>query len=434
MKLQRWVVAAAASVAVAAGFGPASAAGAALGGIEQASVDAYAKHFRMPSDLARQHLDRQKRASGIVAAVQKIAAESFGGLSFDNETGRFWVGLTARSVDGGTAGRNVTAAPEGAAVREEFERRDLDSVVDVVLVEYSAADLEQAQERLTRSLAESDLKGEVRSGIDSRRNRVVVQVDPEAAESVSQMRAKLERMSPAAFSSDAVTVVAGKKGDFTARSTYCGQPDCTFPLRGGVRMYNPTIDRLCTTGYVGTVPDGRLVYITAGHCINALGGSWFSYLYPFNSPYSFGWRLDHRFGIIGDIGLIVLNASSVWATNGGFPPYISVWGYSDAYPMYGTAWSYQGMQSCWSGINSQGCMVVTAVAHTQYYNDVSMWIGNLTAGIYQWGCLQGGSSGGPVYAANWSYGVNSGSSGCSVAYYADIFHAYVLWGALAAHF
>jgi hypothetical protein len=344
-----------------------------------------------------------------VQGLRDRLGQQFAGVAFEAGTGRFIVPVAGDGSD---------------VARAELEARNLGGLADVYRVQRSFEELEVAEEAIYRHLKAFFDAGEIAQSVDVASNSVLLSASTDLSASDLQAIRKDVLAEPVPVAIKAVPPSA-VKGTTASCGTMTTGPDCDRPLRGGVRIWNPTTVQTCSAGARADRGASHFV-VTAGHCNATLGGTWFARHFTTGTDYAIGVRYDQRFNFEGDISLITLSASSFWLSGSQVPESV-IWNYNNDWQHNGKAWSYLNEQVCWTGATSTGCGNVDALATSTNYSGV--YVGALTHVASSFGCAAPGTSGGSVEDGHYILGVVSGrNDDCSGMWYNEVLRAEQLWG------
>ena len=333
--------------------------------------------------------------------LQRALGDRFGGLWFDEAGGgRVKVGLVGGDSSDATA---MIAA------------RKLTAVTDLVTVQHSYAELEQAHAWLSKEIINANppaAKGQI-SGLASAllidKNQVQLELPRGQALNATQqaaVAAAKRRLGPS-------LAVGSWSGQIHTEDCQWGTGvriwDCDPPLRGGVGIvsFSGTTRSTCTAGFnVRSTSDSKWYVLTAGHC-GAKGTTWEGQ--PPNPPPN-SWAV-----IIGDMHNsvnppgsyndygIIANASNLSYWNPG--PYVYVHPHPGEttqnvqYIIKGVGGSTKDLRVCVSGaVSGTDCAPVKQTG----------WpvAGGFAVVDY---CTTGGDSGGPVFSGNYARGIHVGA-------------------------
>jgi streptogrisin C len=365
------------------------------------AVTTLARDRKISISEAQRRIGWQEPAMQLGEELQRALGDRFGGLWFDEAGGgRVKVGL----VGGDTSGATALIA-----------RRQLTAVTDLVAVQHSYAELEQAHAWLSTEIINANprpAKGQI-SGLASAllidKNQVQLQLPRGRALNGAQqaaVAAAKRRLGP----SLAVGSWSGQ-----ARTEDCAWDrvlptwNCDPPLRGGVGMDHPYSagDAICTAGFnVRSTSDAKWYVMTAGHC-GIKGTFWYGR--PPNLP-SGSWGVSigtmHNSVYPGptgydDFGIIENSLELSWWQPG---PYVYVHPSPDTtqnvqYIIKGVGGSTKDLRVCISGaVSGTDCGPVTATG----------WpvAGGYAVANY---CSTGGDSGGPIFSGGVARGIHHGS-------------------------
>jgi hypothetical protein len=349
---------------------------------------------------AQRRIGWQQPAMQLGEELRQALGDRYGGLWFDEAGGgRVKVGLV-----GGDTG-------DAAAL---IARRQLTAVTDLVTVQHSYADLEQAHAWLSESIIKANppaAKGQI-SGLAS-------------ALLIDKNQVQLELPRGQALNTAQQAVVAAAKRRLGARlavGSWSGQIhteecqwgtglriwDCDPPLRGGVGIvsFRGTTRATCTAGFnVRSIYDSKWYVLTAGHC-GSKGTNWEGQP-PNPPPYSWAVEIGDMWDSVNspssynDYGIIA-NERQLSYWNPG--PYVYVHPSADTTPnvqyvIKGVGGSTKDLRVCVSGaISGTDCGLVKQTG----------WpvAGGFAVVDY---CTTGGDSGAPVFAGGVAYGIHVGA-------------------------
>jgi streptogrisin C len=415
--------------------GQASPAGAAGAGLPPYLADAtdpavttLARDRGISVQEAQRRIGWQEPAMQLGEELRRALGDRFGGLWFDEAGGgRVKVGL-------------VGGDPREAAAL--IARRKLTAVTDLVAVQHSYADLEQAHAWLSEAIIKANppaAKGQI-SGLAS-----ALLIDK------NQVQLELPRGQSLNAAQQAVVAAAKQRlGARLALSSWSGQAhteactwdsvlptwNCDPPLRGGVGIVSDSggVRRICTAGFnVRSTSDFKWYVMTAGHC-GSKGTFWYS-TPPNPPPGSWGPSIGTMHNSVypgptgyDDFGIIENSLELSWWQPG---PYVYVHPSLDTtqnslYPIKAVGGSTKDLRVCISGaVSGTDCGPVTATG----------WpvAGGYAVANY---CSTGGDSGGPIFSGGVARGIHHGSkkgaSACrdrlyqGVAEAAQQLHVYVV--------
>jgi streptogrisin C len=396
------------AVLLASQASPAGAAAAGAAGLPPYLADAtdpavttLARDRHISIQEARRRIGWQEPAMQLGEELQRALGDRFGGLWFDEAGGgRVKVGLVGGDSSDATA---MIAA------------RKLTAVTDLVTVQHSYAELEQAHAWLSKEIINANppaAKGQI-SGLASAllidKNQVQLELPRGQALNAAQqaaVAAAKRRLGPS-------LAVGSWSGQIHTEDCQWGTGvriwDCDPPLRGGVGIvsFSGTTRSTCTAGFnVRSTSDSKWYVLTAGHC-GAKGTTWEGQ--PPNPPPN-SWAV-----IIGDMHNsvnppgsyndygIIANASNLSYWNPG--PYVYVHPHPGEttqnvqYVIKGVGGSTKDLRVCVSGaVSGTDCAPVKQTG----------WpvAGGFAVVDY---CTTGGDSGGPVFSGNYARGIHVGA-------------------------
>jgi hypothetical protein len=189
--------------------------------VNPVAQEAYAKELGVSSAKAYENLAVQSRGAGLVDAVMSTLGRGYAGFWFDDDSGRFKIGV-APSTDAAEAAKLVA-------------ERDLTGDTDFVPVKSTWDDLKSAQQGLLQRV--SKYGASVRVGIDVSANGLVADAANDDAET------DLDRLSAASSTQSGaddevnVSVRRVSRESLAMPPSSCSFPNCDHPLRGGVQIW-----------------------------------------------------------------------------------------------------------------------------------------------------------------------------------------------------
>jgi streptogrisin C len=386
---------------------PAGAAGASsslppyLADASDPAVTTLARDRHISLQEAQRRIGWQEPAMQLGEELRRALGDRFGGLWFDEAGGgRVKVGLVG-------ADRSAAAAL--------IARRRLTAVTDLVVVQHSYAELEQAHAWLSEAIMKANprpVRGQI-SGLAS-----ALLIDK------NQVQLELPRGQSLNGAQQAVVTGAKRRlGPSLAVGSWSGQArteDCAWdtvlptwncdpPLRGGVGIHHPTSagDAICTAAFnVRSTSDFKWYVMTAGHC-GSKGTFWYGRP-PNPPPNSWGPSIGNMHNSVypgptgyDDFGIVENSLELSWWQPG---PYVYVHPSPDTtqnvqYIIKGVGGSTKDLRVCISGaVSGTDCGPVTATG----------WpvAGGYAVANY---CSTGGDSGGPIFSGNYARGIHHGS-------------------------
>lgn len=271
--------------------------------------------------------------------------------------------------------------------------------MDVVEVEYSLAELEEASRMLGSIIELSRLTG-IEAGVDTSLNSVVIGVPSEVERTADHQLI----LNDAVQQFGTMITTEELPAEWQVVPAACGgseYPDfCDPPLRGGVGIGHGT--KVCTSGFMArSRSDPKLYMLTAGHCRDGTDpamfksrqangrlrriGSWHNgnqgapndwAIVGFNSPYD--WNPDN-------VVFVRANSAGPYPTTR-----------DETYEITADSNSAFGDFVCYSGrATDTACGSVDKTG-----------VGSGAGAVRATYCVQGGDSGGPVYRLHTAYGIN----------------------------
>lgn len=340
----------------------------------------------------------------------------FGGVWFDNEDGKYYVGI----------------APGGelAAAQRVGIETDMEENTVYKNVRWSVEELEAANFTVNSELKPLETNHEATVGTDTSANAVEVYLSTAADRSNREFAEQVAKAAPA------TTIIVEKPpSNFTPHPMACeihydgvnGSNDtfCNKPLRTAAGMDDNTNGSECSIG--GVVSSGSNVYVvTAGHCLKGnLGHYWSTVDASTQERHNLGPAEEAVFGSNGDFGLIKENGS-YWEKP--YTWYANIEEQTATYPLEGVIESYQGLYQCWAGAQSTvhnhlSCSTVSRLNISDGLSEHMDESYGPPEGHGHELCLYAGDSGGAVLSYNnldglISAGYNCGETSPYKAWYA----------------
>jgi len=368
--------------------------------LQSFAAKSYAERYGVSLEDARLRLEIQDRAAQLSEKLEPKLGSAFGGV---------WLTGGSRDVIKVGIARSASQSAETSAVAQVPIQAAQEGVAEdtsAVGVASSVEELENAQAALDLRLRSLLLANKARTSLDPSASSLTIEVasaltDAERADVQSAIA-----LSPVQLRvSDAGTPILTGGGDA------CDYPFCDRPLRGGVRI---GAAGRCTAGFNARGRNvGRAYVLTAGHCLDDDGGTWFTRnsvgdLHAIGARQS--WNFPGR-----DAGIIRVADTSFWQDP---PPAPRVFVDSgpnttvdDNYEITAETTSDVGEFVCrtsgfsfTTGEDYTRCGTVTALNVT-----AELEPGQTASGLVQTDvCRLQGSSGGPVYKTRLAYGTHSG--------------------------
>jgi Trypsin len=324
-----------------------------------------------PQERSGQADDVEARLArtGLVSRLEAALGDDFGGVWFDPATAQLHVGGTSppsrRSAE-------AVAAAAGMA-----------GSVTVSSVRSSWAELEAAQERLNRHLADLFARGEVRTSVAPDRNAVVIGLGRDVS---APRRSELARESAAAGVDVSIETAAtphligrpkARCAKHVEKKGYCDKPIAAgvkiqakngYECTAGPAVFNK--DR--TTAAKAT----ETFILTAGHCVTNGGGNgaeWFAFT-KVGEARLIGKAVDsiHGAAVKFDVAVIKVDNPGEWvdAGNTPVPPTIVPWEEEtpEPYAVTGQGTPVKGSEVCFSGqVKGTGCTKVKELNVTEFF-------------------------------------------------------------------
>ncbi|MDX6610003.1 MAG: streptogrisin, partial [Solirubrobacterales bacterium] len=376
-------------------------------------VNEYRKDFDVPVAQAEEALETQEAGTeaDIVGALADRLGSSYAGVWFDNQTGEFVIPIAAGS------GRDVA--------RSELTKADLQGDFRIAAVRSSWAELEVAQRRLDTALSTLVDGGLVQTSLDPRTNSVVI-AEAEGIDST----AKADLLQQATAQEVKVEIRGRGLDRFQMTPAACSDlsiASCDAPMRGGVPIQENgpgpeegITGASCTAGFKALgVGNGNRYVITAGHCAKEPDRQYMAAFDSLGHEHYLGYTEQAYWGNGHDVAKI--NATGVaywdipswpnwvveWSRNaGGFP-------LDPAHKITSEASSFLGQYVCHSGATTgTSCGYVRALNVPVSYEPSPLQEPGRTITVNHmteaYGvCIEGGDSGGPVFAGNTALGITS---------------------------
>lgn len=349
----------------------------------------FAEARRISLAEARVRLARQVLASDFATASGSELGDGFGGAWIDvADSDVIKIGVTS-------LGRR-----QAETIDRMARKFGLDGGYRAVEVRHSLAALEEANNFLAAHLLGVNPHDgpSLVAGLRTDLNAVELQT-PEVGE-LSTAQQRLVATARARFG--ALLVVSSYHGRPTARG--CTYPDCSPPLRGGIRITNA--GHVCTGGfYAKSNSDSKPYQLTAGHCTAAVAGDWSAY-FANKEIHVIGAAWSSKWSSVGDMAILRINNPAGWQPM----PWINVTTSANTvsdpeYKVSADSTALQGKWLCTAGASygraSCGSVIATGVSAS--YGGVT--VNNLSRVSF---CGTQGDSGAPVYASHVAFGMQVG--------------------------
>jgi hypothetical protein len=388
----------------------------------QATTSAYAARFGVSEATAQNRLEVQGRGRKLIKWEAAALGKGFGGLWFDNEDGKFYVGV----------------APGGELAAAQQVATETDMTEDIVYqdVHSSLEEVEAANATVDHELQSLETDHEATVGTNVSADAVEVylsttmdQSDREFVEQVAKAapaKTIIVEKPPTDFASHLMTCEIRYDGVNGSNDTFCNKP-----LRTAAGMDDNTTGTQCSIAGVVGGGSGTWV-VTAGHCLkgekeNWRFGDWWSTVDASTQErHNIGIAEKAVFGSNGDYGLIRESESDYW-----FEPYkwyANIEQQTATYVVEQAIESYEGMYQCWAGAQSTvhnhlSCSTVVRVNVNDGLSEHMDESYGPPEGNGHELCLYHGDSGGAVLTDNNLDGIISagyicGESGPYIAWYA----------------
>jgi hypothetical protein len=301
----------------------------------------------------RQEAEFEIADSGIVTRLEAALGDSFGGVWLEPSTGQLHVGV-----------------PTAASRRSAEVAADRAGVAGIVVetpVTSAWAELEAAQDRWAKRLADLFERAEVTTGLRAQYNALEVELGASVPDS---RRVAVERA--AAADSVNVRIAVSQSDHFRVREqARCvawapGKANCNPTIVAGVTIVHENeTGTPCTAGpavmpvdasSAATATERRI--LTAGHCIDPNGKKkWFAYNKNDPGSIEIGSASYYLNEHVADIGVIWIEPMSSWLQVGftRVNPTIALWNAkneSDPIPVYGERVPFENAETCISGQSS----------------------------------------------------------------------------------
>jgi hypothetical protein len=308
--------------------------------------------------------------TGLAGRLEAALGDDFGGAWFVPSTARLHVGATSPA---NRSSAETVAAEAGMAGN-----------VTVTSVRSSWAELEAAQERLNRHLADLFSRGEVRTSVAADRNSVVIGLGRDVPAS---RRSELARES-AAVGVDVSIETAPTPRLIGRPKARCAKHEekkayCDKPIAAGVRIEAKN-GYGCTAGPAVFNKDRSAAakatetfILTAGHCVTNGGGKGAEWS-AFNKeggkkPIGNAVDFLHEKAVKYDVAVIKVDNPGEWVNVGNVPvsPTIVPWKDEEPEPFAVTAQGGKpipGTEVCFSGqVKGTGCTKVKETEVTEFF-------------------------------------------------------------------
>lgn len=388
----------------------------------QAMTSSYAGRFGVSEATAQGRLEVQGRGRKLINWEAEALGKGFGGLWFDNEDGKFYVGV----------------APGGELAAAQQVATETDMTEDIVYqdVHSSLEEVEAATASVNRALQPLETDHEATVGANIAADAVEVYLSTAVDQSDREFAGQVAKAAPVK------TVIVEKPPiDFASHLMACeirydgvnGSNDtfCNKPLRAAAGMDDNTTGTQCSIAGVVGGGSGTWV-VTAGHCLkgekeNWRFGDWWSTVDASTQErHNIGTAEKAVFGSNGDYGLIKETEGNYW-----FEPYkwyANIEKQTATYTVEQAVESYDGMYQCWAGAQSTvhehlSCATVRRTNINDGFSEhMDESYGPPEGGGHEL-CLYDGDSGGAVLTDNnidglISAGYNCGESSPYTAWYA----------------
>ncbi|MTD47288.1 hypothetical protein GKE82_24085 [Conexibacter sp. W3-3-2] len=362
----------------------------------QAQIDDYAREFGVGQREARGRLVAIHAITRNATRLSGALGGLYGGMWFDNETGKMRVGVAGALGEASGLVGTVTQAL-GVADR-----------VELVRVKSSQALLRTAYDALHPVL--ESLK-DVRFGVDEQRNRITITVADTAAPQLQAARALLDRLGVA------VAIERGTLDDVRPSPAACPSISaCTAPLHGGQEVYSETRPTysFCSAGGWGYVW-GRWAVVTAGHCLDKMPTNTTWAAHSPQGARRIGRQWAWTVGEYGDFG-VILQEDPFWL-GGGLRSITNLRGTNEDWPIRGVSQSQPaGVPICRTGrTTGVRCGVTRGGPHSFRYAANGplvkyQFLANGSHGGLNM-CAENGDSGGSMLSWTTLYGITTASNG-----------------------
>jgi hypothetical protein len=410
----------------------------------EAMVSYVTTHKGLSEAAAKELVATQGKAGDIVGEMQHALGSTFGGVWFDDATGRYMVGVAGGTPSGsvlaGASPNNVIATPASAQPYVESHAGES----EFVAVRYSEAELEAAKQRLDKKLVTQIDQGFITTGINAEKDAVVIHLANTAlAETIAQVENDANNAGVAAT----VSLVPQTAIEATPAACYNHafgtDPEvmfCDRSLRGGVTIFSKFTfpHSVCSLGFIVHNSKGEYI-MTAGHCISEGNAAWLSAFSNFSENNQSTWAVigEEEAGAMGengDFGWIKVSTSlSPWfpisdpSSVASLDPY-GPWGDNQEWFLENITWSALGDINCHTGGSSDTqCGEVLETDATIPLEGKA--VGKMTRDSF---CSIAGDSGGTVWGNHSGMGMDDainvpcGDSGAESWYTEAIRDAYYM--------
>jgi hypothetical protein len=300
----------------------------------------YASTWGLSQATAQSHLAIEGRGLKMVTWEAEALGKRFGGVWFDNEDGKYYVGI----------------APGGelAAAQRVGTETDMEENTVYQNVRWSVEELEAANSTVNGELKPLETNHEATVGTDTSADAVEIYLSTATSRPDREFAEEVAKAAPAT-----TTIVEKSPSNFTPHLMACeihydgvnGSNDtfCNKPLRTAAGMDDNSNGTECSIG--GVVSSASNVYVvTAGHCLKGnLGHYWSTVDASTQERHNLGPAEEAVFGSNGDFGLIKENGS-YWEEP--YTWYAAIEEQTATYPLEEAIESYQGLYQCWEGAQS----------------------------------------------------------------------------------
>jgi Trypsin len=347
----------------------------------------YRENFGTSRQEAEKRLSIQRRGSNIVRQLEAVQGNRYAGVWFDNDLGEFVVPILREA--------------DRSAVAQIFKDANIAAVAyRVTSARSSWEKLKSVHEDVDISLARLLKTNLIQTSLDTRLNSVVIEVAKDAtASDIDEIHKTVRRVGAK------VLVRQTETGRFHVQPATCAFASCSTPLRGAVEIQSETSPgyTICSSGFKAE-GSGHKYILTAGHCIYHGGTAWRAYDPVPKSMYPIGPAEQWNFPGNDWAKIRVDGYGEHWNVSP-WPSLVAYWGVTEEYPIEAEGYSYEGQVVCHAGrTTGASCGYVSALDVTVTYPEGQ--VQHLTK--FGPACIEGGDSGGPVFAGHVALGLVSG--------------------------
>ncbi len=330
---------------------------------------------------AERDLELQTLAGNIAGDLAARLGGNFAGIWFDNQTGTFHIGIAPTTS---RASAEAVAADHGVA-----SHSDLQSVA------HTWGEVQAAASRLQDRIAASIGSTPFAVVASASANTPIV----ELATTAPQSDVATVNASVAASPVPAHVVRVGRPLLMAEPTAECAWPYCNKPIRGGVRINGGNY--ICTEGPMERDANGYPYILTAGHCTEDFGGTWWTK--PATPANACNIGNPVAGAVAQHIDAVVISAPGACGTMAsGIVEWRTQYEY---YKVHGVVGAYAGLYECHPGaasVNECGTVEAVNTSAVIAYKKGAILVEHLDRLC---ATAIGGDSGGPVQYGNseWTY-------------------------------